>query len=209
MTSIEHFIPVPTRLAHFDVTAGELIDIVRAVVAARADATADDPAAAEGLLAYIYGTRFTRQLFGSKGWRNCSDDNVASVKHPDRNLKVVYQSVDRAADWHHKPQAVSGKGSGADRLICTGQGQLFPEHRLAAMQKTGNKPQGVWFFCVSVDGDDVRAELSRPNGLAGNNFESFAERLFVLEGGEWSRMAIVPDRGPAPADFQPVITRKA
>jgi hypothetical protein len=45
------------RLLAFDVTRNELVAVARAVVAARADTTDNDPATAEGQLAYIYGTR--------------------------------------------------------------------------------------------------------------------------------------------------------
>ena len=54
---------VDARLAEFGVTRQALLEVVRGVVAARADAIADDPASAEGQLAYIYGTRYVRQLF--------------------------------------------------------------------------------------------------------------------------------------------------
>ena len=53
---------IDLRLRAFDVTRNDLVAVVQAVVAARADTTDNDPATAEGQLAYIYGTRATRAL---------------------------------------------------------------------------------------------------------------------------------------------------
>ena len=57
------------------------------------------------------------------------------IKQPDRKLKILYQSVDLAADDRHDPQAVSGKGSGADRLIFSGHGRLFDGDELNALNR--------------------------------------------------------------------------
>ncbi|UDQ88408.1 hypothetical protein LJE71_19430 [Xanthobacter autotrophicus] len=201
---------VDARLAEFGVTRQELLEVVRGVVAARSDATLDDPASAEGLLAYIYGTRYVRQVFLAHEWVRYRENNVESVKHPDRPLKVVYQSVDLAADTLHKPQAVSGKGSGADRIIAVGQAGLFPEEEMSAArdQSLAELQTGVWFFCVSVQGDDVRAELSLPSGISGGNFEGFIERIFILGGGEWPADAILDGDRPDGIEFEPAVLRR-
>jgi hypothetical protein len=202
---------IDRRLVEFGVTREELIEVVRAVVAARADAIDDDPASAEGLFAYIYGTRAIRQVFKRNGWLRYREDNVESVRHPDRNLKVIYQSVDFAADWLHSPKAVSGKGSGADRMIMSGQASLFRDEDLQPVTKstTPEIKAGAYFFCVSVDGDDVRAELSLPSGIAKGNFAGFIERIFIVRPGEWSNLNIFPEssNGDA-AEFEPSISRK-
>jgi hypothetical protein len=201
---------VDARLQDFGVSREELVEVVRTVVAARADAVEDDPLSAEGLFAYIYGTRRLRQVFRSKGWMSFREDNVESVRHPDRNLLVVYQSVDQASNLFHTPQAVSGKGSGADRLISAGQGTLFPDTELVSLTQDAlsDLKFGTWFFCVSVDGEDVRAELSRPTGIAGRNFEAFAERIFIVREGEWTKLMGIGGEDTPPAEFEPIISRK-
>ena len=198
---------IDKRLSQFGVTRLELIDVVHGVVAARSDATSDDPASAEGLLAYIYGTRLVRQLFQKIGWIRLNQNNVASVKHPDRPLQIVYQSVDLAADRIHTPQAISGKGPGADRVVAA-QGWLFaPDEIVPAAGALGELPPGVWFFCVSVDGDEVRAELSLPSGIANGNFEGFIERIFVIDGGEFEAVVGAHDR-PGGTDIEPTVLRR-
>jgi hypothetical protein len=199
------------RLRDFGVSREELVEVARAVAAARADAVADDPASAEGLFAYIYGTRALRGAFRAHGWHRHREDNVESVRHPERALKVIYQSVDIAADWMHSPRAISGKGSGADRLISAAQGTLFSAEELKAVTKASvdEVNTGAWFFCVSVEGDDVRAELSLPVGVARGNFDGFIERIFIIRPGEWSTLHVTrDDRDGGAAEFEPIISRK-
>ncbi len=200
---------VDARLSKFGVTRDELIEVVRGVVAARADAVADDPVTAEGLFAYIYGTRFLRGVFRPKGWLRVREDGIEAVRNPERDLKVVYQSVDLAASAS-QPRAVSGKGAGADRLIDLGQGSLFSEEEMAATNPVvvGEINAGAWFFCVSVIGDDVRAELSLPSGVKNGNFDSFIERIFIVRAGEWSDLAPSVDVADDAVEFEPLVTRK-
>jgi len=201
---------IDARLVGFGVDRSELIQIARAVVAARADAVDDDPASAEGQFAYIYGTRLTRQTFRKHGWLRHRQDNVESVKHPKRDLKVIYQSVELAADAIHEPRAISGKGSGADRLIFAGQGCLFSADELnrAAAATLTNLKVGAWFFCVSVNGEDVRAELSLSSGVTNGNFGPFIERTFILREGEWESMQIDSTAPTSAVEFEPIVTRK-
>jgi len=200
---------IDARLRDFGVTRDELMQIVRGVVGARADAVENDPVTAEGLFAYIFGTRYLRALFRTKGWLLHRELNIETVQHPNRSLKIIYQSVDLAASKHHDPQAISGKGSGADRIIDSAQGSLFTDEQLVAGNKTfGKIDSGVWFFCVSADGEHVRAELSLPLSIEDGNFKGFIERIFlVCDDDEWSGFVSKHDEAAA-AEFEPTITRK-
>jgi hypothetical protein len=201
---------VDARLIPFGVTRQELTEIVRGVVGARADAVENDPMTAEGQFAYIFGTRFVRSLFRTKGWHLHRENNIESVSHPNRVQRIIYQSVDLAASKHHKPQAVSGKKAGSARIIAEAQGSLFTEQeleKLAKSKRLDTIDTGVWYFCVSVNGDDVRAELSLPTGVEGDNFKGFIERIFIVRDGEWPDLSIKPDTNDA-AEFEPIVTRK-
>jgi hypothetical protein len=201
---------VDARLSPFGVTRAELGRVVAGVVAARADAVENDPATAEGQFAYIYGTRFSRALFRTKGYLLYRQDNIEGVEHPERNLKIIYQSVDLAASWLHDPRPLSAKGSGSDRIIDSAQGSLFTPDQLAYAEAIKFEPinTGVWYFCVSVDGDDVRAELSLPSAIENGAFGRFIERIFIVGGGEWGDLMMKLQPDATPAEFQPVITRK-
>lgn len=198
---------IDERLKPFGVTRGELIEIVRAVVAARAEAVADDPLSAEGLMAYIYGTRLLRQVFRANGWLPHRQENIEAVRHPERQQRVVYQSVDIAASLMNEPRAVSGKGAGADRAIDSAQGSLFPEDA-SPIVIPARIDTGIWFFCVSVNGDDVRAELSLPRAISGSNFGGFLERIFIVREGEWSNLILDAVDPSDAANIEPIISRK-
>jgi hypothetical protein len=196
-------------LIPFAVTRPELVEIARAVAGARADSVDNDPVTAEGQFAYIFGTRYTRAAWRRKGWLLHREENIESVRHPKLDWKVIYQSVDLAASELHEPRAISGKGAGADRLIDTAQGSLFtPEQLVASAPKFTAINSGAWFYCVSVTGDDVRAELSLPIGVGAGNFDGFIERIFIIRDGEWPKLAVVPIPEGGPTEFEPVVTRK-
>ena len=106
---------IDARLVPFDVTRRELIEIARIVAGARADTVENDPVTAEGLFAYIFGTRATRALWRTKGWRLHRSENIEAVRHPKiMDWRIIYQSVDIAASISAEPRAVSGKGAGAE-----------------------------------------------------------------------------------------------
>jgi hypothetical protein len=203
-------VEVDRRLQGFGVTREELIRIVREVVAARADAVEDDPVTAGGLFAYIYGTRHLRGVFRQKKWLRHRQENIEAVKHPGKDLRIVYQSVDLATSWIHNPRAISGKGSGADRAIDLAQGSLFTDEELNRLNPTTIEAinTGVWFFCVSVDGEDVRAELSLPASIEGRNFKDFIERIFIVAGGQWEGAKVTPIYSADVIEFEPKVTRK-
>ena len=200
---------VDARLVPFGVTRAELLRIVAGVVAARADSVENDPATAEGQFAYIYGTRFVRSLFRTKGYLFYRHDNIEGVEHSERNLKIIYQNVDLAASWLHDPRPISAKGSGSDRVVDLAQGALFTPEQLASSQvvKVDQIDTGVWYFCVSVDGDDVRAELSLPAAIENGSFAKFIERIFIVNGGEWGGLMLKPEPNAGPAEFEPIVTR--
>ena len=200
---------VDDRLAPFGVTRAEILRIIPPIVAAKADAVEDDPASAAGQFAYIYGTRVTRGLFRSKKYLLHRERGIEAVRHPDRDLKIVYQSVDLAGVRSHDPQAISGKGAGATHLI--DQGLLFSDKELAALNPSTIKPlnTGIWFLCVSIDGDTVGVELSLPSTIEGDNFGKFIERIMILDPGSGAKIGMVEngDEDDA-AEFEPKISRK-
>jgi hypothetical protein len=199
---------IDARLVPFAVTRPELVEIAKGVLGARSESVENDPVTAEGQFAYIYGTRYMRTAWRRKGWLLWRENNIESVRHPKIDWKVVYQNVDIAAATEHDPRAVSGKKSGSERLLDLAQGSLFPPAKLEGKSIFKATNSGVWFFCVSVNGDDVRAELSLPLRVADGNFSGFVERIFIVRGGEWPELVRSPLPETAPTDFEPVVTRK-
>jgi len=198
---------VNSRLAQFDATKNELHKIVHAVVAARNDAVFSDPINAAGMLGYIYGTRTLREIFMAKGWQIDRAENIESVCSPDKSIKIIYQNVDSAANPFRDPKAISGKGPAAARMLSLATPYLFPEWE---KERKSLINSSVWFFCVSVDEDDVRAELSCPISIEGGQFGPFFERIFIVESGEWGTINL--SKGDLTdledQDFEVNVTRK-
>ena len=202
---------VDARLGEtFGVTRGQLIQVVKEVVGARADAVENDPITAAGQFAYIHGTRNVRALFRSRGWNLYRKDNIELVRHPERDLTISYQSVDLAASESYSPMAISGKGAGAERAIEEAQLSLFSPAELERHdpRALATINTGMWFFCVSVVGEDVRAELSLASGVSGGNFSGFIERIFIVKKGDWDNIRLATGPDSDAVDFEPIIIRK-
>lgn len=211
---IKEEIDVDARLAEFGVSRDDLLRIVRAVVTAHNDAVPFDPITASGLFRYIYGTRATREVFcgAPLAWRVCRVRGIESAYDPANGRKVIYQSVDRAADEDYEPQAISDKGKAAAQEIADSTGYLFPEmereRRAAEDDAKRYQDSAAWHFCVSIEGEDVRAELSLPRAVDDKNFAGFIERIFVLNGGDWGGSVILEDDEGAADVEEPIVTKK-
>lgn len=99
------------------------------------------------------------------------------------------------------------QGAGADRVI-SGQGSLFDLDEITPkVEEAGELQPGVWFFCVSAHGDQARAELSLPSGIAQGNFSGFIERIFIMDGSEADALSGIGDR-PTGTDIEPTVVRR-
>lgn len=209
---------VDQKLASFDITRQELIDVARQTLAARADAIDLDARIMPGMLSYLFGTRHLRIAFLSKGWRIDRTENVESIVNDKLGIKIIFQNVDQACSEHHSPQATSAKGPAATRMIEGSQGELFepsaaPE-AIRPFESPATAPHRretestaiLWCFCMSFVGDNVSVELSRPSSIIGNNFAPFLERIFIVKGGDWG--GVVTDDEDDVVDVLPTIARR-
>ena len=198
---------VAPRLNLFGVSRDELIRVVELAAGGRADAVPNDPLTAGGLFSYIYGTRGLREVFIPKGWYKDHTKGIESVVHPESEIKIIFQNVDIACDVSRPPKALSGKGMASEEIIDLSTAFLFEE-----MEKDRQKllNRTVWFLCVSANGEDVRAELSLPLGIEARQFSEFAERIFILNYGEWDPTTISyeTDDSPIVEDYDVAISRK-
>lgn len=83
------------------------------------------------------------------------------------------------------------------------------EERIAIEDALRHENAATWFFCVSINGDDVRAELSLPRSVDADNFNGFIERIFIVADGYWGGSGIVDlDNDPGGDDIEPIVTKK-
>lgn len=200
----EQFEIVP-RLEQLGAPLPLLLDVVRAAVGARRDATIYHPLNAGGQLAYQHGTAQLRRVFLPSGWVICRRENIESIYNPITGIKIVYQNADRAGDPIFEPLATSRKGDGAARAVEAGQGEFWPP-MLEAEVRQANAT--VWYLCVQAHGKSVRAELACPAAIVNNQFAGFNERIMLVQHGEWDSVDPLADDKP-PLDFEVPVSRKA
>lgn len=180
---------VDRKINWFDVTRAELLELARRTVASRSDSTDFDAASMPGQLSYLYGTRYLRMLFVSKGWKVDRTDNIESVVRDDPWTKIIFQNVDQACLAFQSPKAISAKGAASDRAVNAAQTRLFTLTEAPEVVKLDTNTEinrSVWFLCMSFQEDDFSMELSLPTSISDRNFAGFFERIFVLSGGDWT-----------------------
>ena len=194
---------VDSRLNSFGVTKDELMTAVQMAVSARADSVAHDPVTAPGTLSYIYGTRGIRDVFAAKGWIPDCTFGIESIYDPDTGTKIIFQNTDSACE-DRNPKAISAKGRASEMAI------MLASKYLPGMEECQKLLRGpVWYLCVFANGDDVRAELSRPLSVEGGQFSAFFERIFILNHGEWKPFTLSRKEDyPLFQDFDIPVTRK-
>jgi len=143
----------------------------------------------------------------SKGYIPDSTGRIESSLHPETGVKIVYQNVDLACSKAKGPQAISGKGPAADRMIEKAQGFLFQLDDIPEAINSKVLNNAVWFLCVAVNGESVTAELSLPVSIENQNFGRFVERIFLVKSGEWDPTKVAP-LPSANDDYELVISRK-
>lgn len=200
---------IGSRLDELGLTAAELIEVVKQAVAAKASYVLNFPLNAAGQLSYIYGTGGLRDVLRVKGWEIDRTGNIEATYNPTTGMKIVFQNVDSACDDSRDPKAISDKGPAATRAVDLGQESLFAEFNEDDERQRARDNASLWYFCVHINGDDVRAELSFPRSIEEKQFKDFNERIYIIKAGEWA--SIMPKEGDdeTPAqDFEINVTRK-
>ena len=117
--------------------------------------------------------------------------------------------MDLACNDFKIPQAISGKGAGAERLLEEAQMSLPGLGTISSPSTDSDVDTGLWHLCVSVQNwNDVRAELSLSTGINGGNFAGFRERIFIVRSGDWEALRIVRSDSDIVADVEPEVRRK-
>lgn len=169
------------------------IEIVKAAVAARAQATDDAPRSAGSYYAWAEATSMLRRLFRRQGWDKDSEDGIETVVDHERKIKIAVMSTDRGtADQGRSPRNRTIKGTASERLVdLNSQYEFF---RREEMGPTSESQHTLWYLCIHDDGSRVRAELSRPIEFAAGYVSKFGERIFLLQGGDWEEVVLAsPD----------------
>jgi hypothetical protein len=198
---------IDRRLAqYFNSTREQWIDVVRAMVAGRGACTSNNSKSAPGYYAWDNGIYRMRHIFGKEGWVNGCEDGVETIVNDELKKKITVMNTDEGtSDKTRTPRNRTPKGPANEKLAdLNDQYEMFKRH------ETGKPPKDhvpIWYLCTYDSGSIVRAELSRPIKFISNHFVLFEERIFLIQGDEWKKIALAaaPDAG---ADFQIDVRRK-
>lgn len=210
MVAVIHDQPreIDRRLAqYFNSTREQWIDVVRAMVAGRGACTANNSKSAPGYYAWDNGIYRMRHIFGKEGWKNGCEGGIETIVHDELKKQItVMNTDDGTCDKTSSPRNRTPKGGAAEKLAdLNDQFEMFKRHEVVS------PPQDhlpIWYLCTFDDGKTVRAELSRPVKFFSNYFVKFEERIFIIQGDEWQKIAITTPADDAGAGYQIDVRRK-
>ena len=216
---VKNPIAVTNRLAELGVTREQLLEVVGAMVGAKADCTDNDPPGAPGWSSWRIGTRRMRELLLIEGWERDETNQISSIVNKQRGVRIVVSNTDDGTCSNVNdrfPQNRSKKGAGTDRLIQENQGSfmgtLDETLKVVPLRRDRRAPGPVitWYLCVYSEGDDARAELSCPIDVDGGFFTGFVEQIYITgfdeDGGTPVRRRT--DGDDDGAEFNIPVTRK-
>jgi len=178
------------RLAqYFNSTRSQWIDVVKAMVAARASRGADSPKASPGYFAWDAGITRMRQIFRREGWESGDDNCIEHIINRDFRRKITVMNADAGVcDLSRSPRNRTLKGAATEKITdLNNQLDLF---RRQYPREIKENAFDLWQLCVFDDGKLVRAELSRPIEFSSGYFIEYSERIWILRPGEWEQIAI-------------------
>jgi hypothetical protein len=175
-----------------------------APVFAAGNVTENDPPGTQGYETYRFGVRRLREMLRPDGWVSDNTEGLATIASHQLRMRIAIANTDDATGVADRlPQNRREKGPTAGRAAAI-NGALLPGIEWPyAVQTT---PSGIpvtqyatWYFCIYIDRDDVRAELSLLNGFQFGFFTEWQERIILLQPGGWKTVdlpAFDDDPGP-------------
>ncbi len=193
---------------YFDTDRQQLIEIVKAAVAARAQSTDDSPRSAASYNAWAAATTRLRQIFRRMGWEKGDENGIETVIEHERKKQIAVMSTDSGtADRNRSPRNRTIKGPASENVVdLNNQYELFKRDEIGPYREP---PNSLWYLCIYDNGSKVRAELSRPIEFTAGYISKFSERIFILEDGDWEKVVLAPpDDQPAQDDDLKIDVRR-
>ena len=192
---------------YFNSTREQWIEVVRAMVAGRGACTANNSRSAPGYYAWDNGIYRMRHIFRKEGWVNGCADGVETIVNQELKKQITVMNTDEGtANRASSPQNRTRKGAANEKLAdLNDQFEMFKRHEVS--QPPGDHLP-IWYLCTFDDGTTVRAELSRPVKFQSSYFVKFEERIFIIQGDEWQKIAIATPASDAGSDYQIDVRRK-
>lgn len=194
---------------YFDTNRQQLIEIVKAAVAARAQSTDDSPRSAASYFAWAAATTRLRQMFRRMGWDKGDENGIETVINHGLMKQIAVMSTDSGTtNFGRSPRNRTIKGSASEKIVdLNNQYELFKRDEVGPLKEP---PYTLWYLCIYDNGSKVRAELSCPVEFTAGYISKFSERIFILQEGDWEKVILAPpgDRPAQDDDLEIDVRRK-
>lgn len=175
----------------------QLLEVMRACVSVAGNVTENDPPGSHGWETYRFGVRILRQELRRDGWERDNTDGLATIINTQLKMRIAVVNTDDSTgvpDPEVFPQNRNKKGPTAERAAEANQSLLPGLHWPLAAKPRGEVVPidglATWYFCIYVNGDDVRAELSLLEKVESGWFVSWKERIVILKPGDWKNVEL-------------------
>jgi hypothetical protein len=182
------------------VSQEHLIQIVLAGVAGRNNCTPNHPSGMPGTMCWGEATREMREVFLPRGYEKDDTDNIPSVYHKERRVKIAICNSDSGTGLTHShPQPTRSKGDGAKRAVFPNEGVLkgILESSLNEVQSGQRDVEMFWYLCIYCDEDAFRAELLSPILKEDGSFKDSCVRIILVSDGNQGTSGGIRREGPA------------
>lgn len=213
-------IDTPNRLEELGLKLEEALEVVGAMISAKAECTDNDPPGSRGWSSWRWGIRRLREVkLSQPGWEKDDTDQIASVINKKLGIRIAVSNTDDGtgidADGRF-PQNRSRKGGATDRAVHVNQlsfmDVLEASRKVVPLRGEPPAPSAIitWYVCTYSEGEQFRAELSCPDGMEDGFFTGFIERIFLVDSDDSSGDTIRRrrDGGPDDSEFDIPVTRK-
>jgi len=180
---------VDQRLRALGLTTELLVEVVRAIVQAKAGCTTNDPPAAPCWLGWQMGTRRARELLRPLGWEKDDTDTWSVVVNHELRIRIVVVNSNPGTGIElGKPLNVAKKGPKSTQSAYENRQTVFDiagflEDYERSVRSERASRYSTWCLCAFIDDDIVRAELSKPEQYTGGFIATWHERILFLPDG--------------------------
>jgi hypothetical protein len=195
----------------FGVTKDQLIEVVFQGASGRAECTPHHPCGMPGIRCWGDATRALRDLFIPLGWSADNTDNIPSVFHRHRKMKIAVANSDSGTGLEiGHPQPIREKGDGAQRAVFANQG-LLPQISHLGLNEVASAGDSFWYLCIYCGAKMIRAELLCPT-MEDGSFKDFQERICLIsendDNGGFRLRRDIPETPAGDSGFEINVTRK-
>jgi hypothetical protein len=156
-----------------------------------------------------WGTRDLRDWLvpGGGGWIKDEDGNLSSVRNDGRKLRLIVLNTDDATGILNPERGPKNRNK---KGILHQRAMRDPNAWIPGLPNPFKQPEHeVWYLCLFIDGEHVRAELARPVRIENGFIVEWQERIILVGNGEWDKIEFDgqddDDSGP---DFEIDVRRK-